>query len=1285
MSRLFADVYLDDNRLDGDISDDALPDMDDLFDFGAASHDPEGSRGLGARRTSRDAIPGVYRTQRPPDRGQSQSRDIPLDATDILSDDDDDDDGLFADGLADGLLDANAESEDEVAEEAEDVAQTQGKWKIDHSSGDHRLNGMSRRCADNLDRRVNSRYLVQDFIARTETTDFDGMQALEVLQRLHTIDYGSRQAGSSAADANDKYVPVFHLDFLSIVGLPLRPITRADGNFFDHVVITFKDWHQSYPAKHHFKIPFELEHRTFRLATASTRETWYIVMHPIVTPAMELLPRQKRLEKQTKSSKASALRIHHARALADHIKRVFQSGDFVGERVEASWNLSGTQSQKLTGTRWTTFQEQFVEDWPEHVSRHSYDAFWLENEPVFHAHDYGGNIEIEVSDGVEALGRETRLRPVEDSDGESDAGSLLDEGDDDREDGRLDDTRQRLTAARGTQDDWALNLSFDQDGLYSDGLKKLAKALDEKYDLDNVSSISYALAVDLNCQDATGANDADDLDDRPTWCLLGDRNAVQQEYKSSSGPSGMTFYPLAFHPAYGNFTSPGPPRFLQDHVLAVMKDNMSYQNAGAPVLSCDYFQAYSNVKRSIRYNPEDLLVTQGIATAALTLPDSEAKSSARVKATQQRLLRRLKGGSTPDDPDASRPLARERQRIEKAVAGNEFAFRMEQVVSLDVARLIPSRRNIRTVLRPIFQLMRFYLQEKEHYTRLLRRFRPTVFPQILGTFARVFELGTDEMLKRFQAQGSKGLGIALAEGVAALDRLGHYCFTGMAKVLVRSVLGPLKTVESLKKGAWPYLDPQLLDIRRGEGRLDVTRWPRSSDGRPIFMHIASLSFHYGPKVAASQHSLVWFRDLGGRSIRGPTSGTRFLDELFRDLWIPQMVAYVRHQVLRRLGSAADPDDDAAPDDLAQQQQRRDQVEEWAKAAHPFSWSQYEPMWRLAAPTAPRTMVSYKSRQDFAREVYQDCVRNRGAARQALSSLHSTWFAVLHAVFTFTSADRVSEKVWLSGLAAAMNSNQIECMPGSHRSRITYRRVVRFVGAVPLPRVTAARPGSLKRDAMEAELRVNQSRKRRAIDLGCEIPFTRIPPLVEDGFQALNKMFVKGDSKIQEHYQVARNCLEECLGDPLCDVLLMLVVTYGSSSVTPSVTTSGKGFEVGVRKNPAQFAANLATRMLWFLRPEAFPWEKDDGAVLRISEMTKKIEHKGVNNRFLREIGWVQAHGNRPNPRNSELSLRPVEELLRVRKELMSLRKDSAGFIARVFHSQDSVWVERCSEIVRERG
>jgi hypothetical protein len=240
------------------------------------------------------------------------------------------------------------------------------------------------------------------------------MQALDLLHRLHTIDYGSRQAGSSAADPNDQYIPIFYLDYISIVGLPLRPITRANGRFFDNVVVTFKDWHQPYPAKHHFKLPFDLKHRTFRLATAATRETWYIVMHPIVAPAVELLGRGARQKKAARSSKASALRVEHARALASYIKWVFQAADLAGERVEPLWSLNSPLSQILTGNRWTTFQQRFVENWAVHVERYPEDPIWRDNVPVFHALDYGANIEMAFSDGVASLMPETRLRPEED-------------------------------------------------------------------------------------------------------------------------------------------------------------------------------------------------------------------------------------------------------------------------------------------------------------------------------------------------------------------------------------------------------------------------------------------------------------------------------------------------------------------------------------------------------------------------------------------------------------------------------------------------------------------------------------------------------------------------------------------------------------------------------------------------------------------------------------------------------------------------------------------------------
>jgi hypothetical protein len=318
------------------------------------------------------------------------------------------------------------------------------------------------------------------------------------------------------------------------------------------------------------------------------------------------------------------------------------------------------------------------------------------------------------------------------------------------------------------------------------------------------------------------------------------------------------------------------------------------------------------------------------------------------------------------------------------------------------------------------------------------------------------------------------------------------------------------------------------------------------------------------------------------------------------------------------------------------------------------------------------------------EVYNGCTQNHEPTRHALSAQHSTWFIVLHSVFSFTKLSQVTKEQWLSGLAAAMQSNYIECMPGSHRSRITSRRVVKLVGYMLGVRAATARPGSLKREAIEAESRANRPVKRQAIDLGNDIPFATIPATVEVGFKKLEKMFAKGNERVFEHYHVARNCLEQCLGDPLCDLLLMIVLTLSSSTVTPCVAVNGRQFEAGKRKEPDLFAANLATRMLWFLRPEAFPWDKDAGMVLRISEMTKKIEHKGVNNRVLRQLGWVQVKGNRDTPRNSELRLQEAGELLALRSELLSLRKQPASFIRRVFGCDDDVWVERCSGIVYEQ-
>ena len=761
---------------------------------------------------------------------------------------------------------------------------------------------------------------VQDFVAATKSTSFDGSQAIDMLQRRYTIDYGSKKAGSRAAAFDDEYIPSFFLDLLIIVGRPLRPITQPSSRFFDNMTISFKNWRAPYSSKHVHGLSFDLEHRTFRLATAATRESWFIVMHPIANTPEELLSRSERRKRRDKSSQRSALQLRHAQFLASYIKQIFLIGELLGEGVEPSWRLDGPHTQKITFNKWTTFQEAFMLGWTEHVRQNTQDTFWTENQPAFHAYDYGANIEINVANQLRAVPKETRLRPVEEeSDSEEEAVELEGSAEHDER------SRGSTPGARAIA-----QASYDYQNLFVGGLRELRAELEDKYVLGSIETVSYALAVDINCLDGQSS----DLDNKPARCLLADRNMVLREYR---GLRDFTFYPLAFHPAHGNFSSPQPPAFLMDNLLAVMQENMSYQHNGTGVLSYGYFQGYSNIKRSIRHGPDDLLATKGVATAALALPDRDGNLSARVAAKRDRLLQHLRGQSTPDNPESSRPFVREGQRIENAIIEEEYAFRMEQVLSVQVSRLTDGSRNFSTVLKPIFQLMRFFLEEPQCYTHVFRSFRPSVFPGVLASFAAVFAQAVDSIRARFEAAGSQGLSVALAEGVSALDRLGSYCFTGFPRSLMGSVLQPLGTIEGIEQGGWPFIDPRMLDLQ-GAGNLSLAQWPRRDNGRPIMMHIASIAFHYGPEVAASCYSEVWFNELGGLGVQGPTSAAKFLEEVLQELWKPQMVAFVTHQFHRGLnkGSRSHAGSDGQGT-LQLLEDQRERVKLWAQSENPFSW------------------------------------------------------------------------------------------------------------------------------------------------------------------------------------------------------------------------------------------------------------------------------------------------------------------------------------------------------------
>ncbi len=260
-----------------------------------------------------------------------------------------------------------------------------------------------------------------------------------------------------------------------------------------------------------------------------------------------------------------------------------------------------------------------------------------------------------------------------------------------------------------------------------------------------------------------------------------------------------------------------------------------------------------------------------------------------------------------------------------------------------------------------------------------------------------------------------------------------------------------------------------------------------------------------------------------------------------------------------------------------------------------------------------TPVSKKTRRDFAEEIYKLCVDKNSPKPNAISSTNATWFSLLKEAIRHTDESLVAAEQWIDGLAAAMTANDIDWMPGSHRGRFTCWRVIQLAGPVVPKPILAARPGSMKRAAMEAaytmetaNLRPKKTR-RRVIDFGCAVPFQKMPKTVREGFEKLDRIFEQGDQGVLDHYHVARNCLEKCLGDPLYDVMMMLVLTLASSTITPHIAPGQRMFSAALKnKDPSLLAANMVTRMLWFMRPGAFPWDKNDKGVLRVSEMTKKI-------------------------------------------------------------------------------
>ena len=321
--------------------------------------------------------------------------------------------------------------------------------------------------------------------------------------------------------------------------------------------------------------------------------------------------------------------------------------------------------------------------------------------------------------------------------------------------------------------------------------------------------------------------------------------------------------------------------------------------------------------------------------------------------------------------------------------------------------------------------------------------------------------------------------------------------------------------------------------------------------------------------------------------------------LFRSMWAPQTMEFIRRAVERLSKKWLRTSDTTRSDEALRK------LDVWLLTERPFSWSAYSEMMPILSSETSDEVESAKSRRDVAKELYEAAKENSDKMRRRWTTQEASWLSVLSSAICATDIKVVSEEQWVGSISSAMLECSLEAMPAASRGKLSSSVVVRLVGMAPSKAMLATRPGTLKRAAVEANEKAKRPRLQQRVDFKCEIPFVRIPKLIDEGLRVQDKLFEGGDQRVREHYCAVRHCLDGCLGDPLCDMMLMLSLTLASCSITP--TASDDKFQVGKRKDPKVFVVNLVTRMLWFLKPQDFPWTKEEGrGIMSVPEMTKKI-------------------------------------------------------------------------------
>ncbi|PCD22315.1 hypothetical protein AU210_016104 [Fusarium oxysporum f. sp. radicis-cucumerinum] len=110
-------------------------------------------------------------------------------------------------------------------------------------------------------------------------------------------------------------------------------------------------------------------------------------------------------------------------------------------------------------------------------------------------------------------------------------------------------------------------------------------------------------------------------------------------------------------------------------------------------------------------------------------------------------------------------------------------------------------------------------------------------------------------------------------------------------------------------------------------------------------------------------------------------------------------------------------------------------------------------------------------------------------------------------------------------------------------------------------------------------------------------------MIQEGFGKLENNYTKTDPMAVRHLNQAYNCLIDCLGDPLCDMMLLLALTFGDAAHR----RAGKRILSGQEKEGIRYTGgNYGYTNALVHDERSISMEDTDEKLLSVAKMTQEI-------------------------------------------------------------------------------